>query len=59
MLCRGQVYGLACHKGTPSDLIKRLQAELDKLILSGEQDRIFTAYGLPPNPRTADNGVKK
>lgn len=59
MLMAGQVYGLACHKGTPPDLIKRLQAELDKLILSGEQDRIFTAYGLPPNPRTADNGVKK
>lgn len=58
MLMDGQVYGLACNKQTPQDLIKGLQAELDKLILSGEQDRIFTAYGLPPNPRTAQNGAK-
>lgn len=58
MLMAGQVYGLACHKDTPPDLITRLQAELDKLVVSGEQDRIFTAYGLPPNTRTADNGAK-
>lgn len=59
MLMAGQTYGIACHKDTPPDLVKRLQTELDKLILSGEQDRIFTAYGLPPNPRTAQNGAKK
>ena len=59
MQMAGQIYGLACHKGTPPDLIKRLQAELDTLVLSGEQDRIFTAYGLPPSTRTADNGTKK
>lgn len=59
MMLAGQVYGLACHKETPPDLVKRLQAELDKLILSGEQDRIFAAYGLPSNTRTADNGAKK
>lgn len=59
MLMAGQVYGLACHKDTPQDLIARLQAELDKLIRSGEQDRIFTAYGLPPNSKTAENGKKK
>lgn len=59
MLMAGQVYGIACHKNTPPDLIKRLQAELDKLILSGEQDRIFTAYGLAPSTRTARNGSKK
>lgn len=58
MLMDGQIYGLACNKQTPQDLIKKLQAELDKLILSGEQDRIFTAYGLPPDTRTADNGTK-
>ncbi len=58
MLMDGQIYGLACNKQTPQDLIKGLQAELDKLILSGEQDRIFTAYGLPPDTRTADNGKK-
>lgn len=59
MLMAGQIYGLACHKNTPPDLIKRLQAELDKLIMSGEQDRIFTAYGLPSNTHTAHNGAKK
>lgn len=58
MLLAGQIYGLACHKDTPPELIKRLQAELDKLIMNGEQDRIFTAYGLPPDTRTADNGTK-
>nr|WP_298104751.1 transporter substrate-binding domain-containing protein [uncultured Shinella sp.] len=58
MLMAGQIYGLACNRDTPDGLIKALQAELDELIVSGEQDRIFTAYGLPPNPRTADNGKK-
>lgn len=58
MLMAGQVYGLACNRQTPLGLIKGLQAELDKLIVSGEQDRIFTAYGLPPDTRTADNGAK-
>ena len=59
MLMAGQIYGIACHKDTPSDVIARLQSELDKLIVSGEQDRIFTTYGLPPKTRTADNGTKK
>jgi polar amino acid transport system substrate-binding protein len=59
MLMAGQVYGIACHKDTPPDLVDRLQAELDKLIVSGGQDRIFAAYGLPPNTRTAQNGAKK
>jgi polar amino acid transport system substrate-binding protein len=59
MLMAGQIYGLACHKDTPPDVIARLQSELDKLIVSGEQDRIFTTYGLPPKTRTADNGTKK
>ena len=59
MLMAGQIYGIACHKDTPSDVIARLQSELDKLIVSGEQDRIFTTYGLPPKTRTADNSTKK
>lgn len=58
MLMAGQIYGLACHRQTPQGLIKALQLQLDKLILSGEQDRIFTAYGLPPNTRTAANAKK-
>lgn len=59
MLMAGQVYGIACQKETPPDVIRRLQAELDRLIVSGEQDRIFTAYGLPPDARTAQGRVKK
>ena len=55
----GQFYGLACHRQTPPDLVGRLQAELDKLILSGEQDRIFTAYGLHQSTRTAGNDNAK
>lgn len=58
MLMDGQIYGLACNRQTPKHLIAGLQAELDKLILNGDQDRIFTAYGLPPDTRTADNGMK-
>ena len=59
MAMSGQIFGIACNKQTPTALIQRLQAELNKLIASGEQDRIFTAYGLPPNPRTAENGAKE
>jgi polar amino acid transport system substrate-binding protein len=59
MLMAGQIYGLACHEETPPDIIGRLQAALDQLIVSGAQDRIFAAYGLPPNTRTADGGSKK
>ena len=55
----GQVYGIACHKDTPVAIIERLQSALDALILDGSQDRIFTDYGLPPNARTAHNGVAK
>lgn len=59
MLMAGQVYGIACHKDMPADLLTRLQQALDRLILEGRQDRIFTAYGLPPNTRTAENGADK
>lgn len=46
ILMDGQTYGLACHKGMPQDFVHRLQAALDRLILSGDQDRIFAAHGL-------------
>lgn len=59
MMLAGQVYGVACNKDTPLDLVERMQAELDKLIVSGEQDRIFAAYGLPPNPRTSQTRAHK
>jgi len=56
LLMEGRTYGVACNTKTSPELIARMQGELDKLILSGEQDRIFAAYGLPPNPRTAAGG---
>ena len=59
MAMSGQIFGIACNKQTPPALIRRLQAELNKLIASGEQDRIFAAYGLPPTPRTTENGAKE
>jgi polar amino acid transport system substrate-binding protein len=55
----GQVYGIACNRQTPPHLVQRLQAELDKLIASGGQDRTFVAYGLPPNTHTMEGGEKK
>ena len=59
MAMSGQIFGIACNKQTPPALIARLQAELNKLIASGGQDRIFAAYGLPPTPRTTENGAKE
>lgn len=57
MVMDGQTYGLACNRAMPEAIHARLQAELDKLILEGGQDRIFAAYGLA-NPRTAANEAK-
>ncbi|MBD9373286.1 ABC transporter substrate-binding protein [Rhizobium sp. ARZ01] len=53
MLLDGQTYGIACHKAMPAKTIVAMQNALDELISSGQQDAIFTAYGLPPNTRTA------
>lgn len=52
MVMEGQTYGIACQKDTPEPLVARLQAELDRLVRDGGQDRIFAAYGLA-KPRGA------
>ncbi|MCF3640723.1 transporter substrate-binding domain-containing protein [Rhizobium sp. TRM95111] len=54
MLMDGQIYSIACHKDLSRNLIATMQRALKDLIASGEQDRIFTRYGLPPNTQTAD-----
>jgi polar amino acid transport system substrate-binding protein len=59
LMLAGQTYGIACNKDMPAEIVEKLQTALDALILEGGQDRIFTAYGLPPNTRTADVHVKK
>jgi len=59
MTMAGQVYGIACQKDMPRTIVERLQAELDKLIFNGSQDRIFKAYGLPPNTHGAENDAMK
>jgi len=58
MVMDGQIFGLACNRQMPEAIHARLQAELDKLVLEGGQDRIFAAHGLA-NPRTAANQTKK
>jgi len=41
-----QPMGIACEKNFPSDLLARMQAALDKLIVDGTQKTIFIKYGL-------------
>lgn len=53
MLLDGQIYGIACNRAVPPDIIARMQAALDTMIMTGEQDAIFARYGLPPDRRTA------
>ena len=53
MMLAGQVYGDACNKDTHADLIERMQDEIDKLIISGEQVRIFAASAQQPQPPTS------
>lgn len=52
LLMDGQVYGLACNLNMAPKTVAALQAALDTLIESGEQDAIFARYGLPPTGRT-------
>ncbi|MBB5573206.1 MULTISPECIES: substrate-binding periplasmic protein [Rhizobium] len=41
-----QPMSIACHKDFPNDLLKKMQAALDKLIADGTQKQIFLKYGL-------------
>lgn len=41
-----QRFAVACNMGMPDDLIARMQTGLDKVIAEGQQDAIFTKYGM-------------
>ncbi|MCA1404767.1 transporter substrate-binding domain-containing protein [Ensifer sp. IC3342] len=49
LVLEGKQYGIACHRDMPDETVARMQAELDRLIANGTQDRIFERYGLRPN----------
>ncbi len=42
------IYALACSLDVPDDTVKRLQKELNRLVLDGTQDRLYIKYGMPP-----------
>ncbi len=46
LLLDGKLYGFACNLAVPDATIAAMQAELDKLIKDGTQNRIFEKYGL-------------
>ncbi len=48
MIFSEQKLGIACNREISPDLIARMQAALDTLRSSGEQDRILRKYGLMP-----------
>ncbi len=43
-----QEFGIACNRAMPPDKIADMQASLDRLRTSGEQDRIQARFGLAP-----------
>ncbi len=49
LVLEGKLYGFACNLGLPDEIVVKMQAQLDKLIADGTQDRIFAKYGLSPN----------
>lgn len=49
LMLEGKLYGFACNLGLPDTMVEKMQAELEKLIADGRQDRIFVKYGLRPN----------
>lgn len=48
MVFSEQKLGIACNRQVSPELIARMQAALDTLRASGEQDRIIMSYGLKP-----------
>lgn len=44
-----QRIGIGCSKDVPVELIEHMQANLDRMIADGTQNRIFAQYGFPPN----------
>ncbi|QRY68103.1 transporter substrate-binding domain-containing protein [Ensifer sp. PDNC004] len=49
LVLEGKLYGIACHRDFPRDIVATMQYELDRLIGNGTQDVIFKQYGLKPN----------
>ena len=49
LVLEGKLYGFACNLGLPDEMIAKMQAQLDKLMADGTQDRIFAKYGLRSN----------
>lgn len=49
LVLEGKLYGFACNLDLPDSMVTAMQAQLDKLIADGTQDRIFIKYGLRPN----------
>lgn len=45
-----QDLAIACNRTVPDRLIAQMQASLDRLRASGEQNRILTRFGLPKSP---------
>jgi polar amino acid transport system substrate-binding protein len=44
-----QMIGIGCSQDVPDALIDRMQANLERMIADGTQNRIFAQYGFPPN----------
>ncbi|ASY57355.1 transporter substrate-binding domain-containing protein [Sinorhizobium sp. CCBAU 05631] len=49
LVLEGKQYGIACHIDTPDEIVSRMQVELNRLIATGSQDRIYEQYGLRPD----------
>ncbi|WP_426235234.1 substrate-binding periplasmic protein [Pararhizobium sp. DWP1-1-3] len=49
LVLEGKLYGFACNLNLPDALVEKMQAQLEKLIADGTQDRIFAKYGLRGN----------
>lgn len=45
----GKLYGFACNLSLPDAMVENMQAQLEKLIADGTQDRIFAKYGIRAN----------
>ena len=49
LVLEGKQYGIACHIDMPDEIVTRMQVELNRLIATGNQDRIYEQYGLRPD----------
>ncbi|TCN32367.1 substrate-binding periplasmic protein [Sinorhizobium americanum] len=49
LVLEGKQYGIACHTDMPDEIVTRMQVELNRLIATGIQDRIYEQYSLRPD----------